>query len=255
MITLTDKGAYYNTIGYSAVYGDSALKAPGTVSTGIDQLYKNAWYYRPSFSNQCRSFGNLGDPSGTGVAFTRNPANGVKEFYGEFLINAQGEDVVAGIRNTVSLADMAEIDRQSHDDLMTIMTRLERHYRDMCDIEFTVERGKLWMLQTRSGKRTGAAAVKIAVDLAHEVVADLKGFLDRSRGANVPWRDARVFDTRIRRNVKLAECPSFGKHIFEYAPWCPGAPADSAVLTLIMSTTPTMGRCRRPNHRARPGGR
>lgn len=117
---------------------------------------------------QAMVFGNFGMDSGSGVAFTRDPASGEQGVYGDYLQNAQGEDVVAGIRNTVTLADMAEVDRRSHDDLLDIMTRLERHYRDMCDIEFTVERGKLWMLQTRVGKRTPEAAFRIAVHMVDE---------------------------------------------------------------------------------------
>lgn len=117
---------------------------------------------------QAMVFGNFGMDSGSGVAFTRDPASGEQGVYGDYLQNAQGEDVVAGIRNTVSLADMADIDRTSYDELIRIMTRLERHYRDMCDIEFTVERGKLWMLQTRVGKRTPAAAFRIAIHMVDE---------------------------------------------------------------------------------------
>ena len=102
-------------------------------------------------------FGNLGDTSGTGVAFTRDPASGKSGAYGDYLSNAQGEDVVAGIRNTLSLDDLANLDPDSHKQLRKVMRRLETHYRDLCDIEFTIERGKLWMLQTRVGKRTPAA--------------------------------------------------------------------------------------------------
>src|SRR5699024_11515933 len=103
-------------------------------------------------------FGNLGMDSGTGVAFTRDPASGKQGVYGDYLQNAQGEDVVAGVRNTVPLADMEELDPQSYQELLRIMATLENHYRDLCDIEFTVERGKLSMLQTRIGKPTAAAA-------------------------------------------------------------------------------------------------
>ena len=110
-------------------------------------------------------FGNLGDDSGTGVAFTRDPGTGAQGVYGDYLQNAQGEDVVAGIRNTVPLQDLERIDKTSYDQLMAIMQTLENHYRDLCDIEFTIERGKLWMLQTRVGKRTAAAAFRIAVQL------------------------------------------------------------------------------------------
>ena len=97
-------------------------------------------------------FGNLGDTSGTGVAFTRDPASGRAGAYGDYLANAQGEDVVAGIRNTLSLDDLAKLDPSAHRELTQVMRRLETHYRDLCDIEFTIERGKLWMLQTRVGQ-------------------------------------------------------------------------------------------------------
>ena len=117
---------------------------------------------------QAMVFGNFGMDSGSGVAFTRDPASGAQGVYGDYLQNAQGEDVVAGIRNTVSLADFEKVDQGSYDELMTIMARLERHYRDMCDIEFTVERGKLWMLQTRVGKRTPEAAFRIAIHMVDE---------------------------------------------------------------------------------------
>jgi pyruvate, orthophosphate dikinase len=113
-------------------------------------------------------FGNLGEDSGTGVAFTRDPATGEKGIYGDYLPNAQGEDVVAGIRNTLPLADLKRLNHQAFRELLEIMRRLERHYRDMCDIEFTIEKSKLWMLQTRVGKRTGGAAVRMAVDMAGE---------------------------------------------------------------------------------------
>src|SRR4051794_19062600 len=110
-------------------------------------------------------FGNLGPDSGTGVAFTRDPASGEQGVYGDYLQNAQGEDVVAGIRNTVPLAELEQIDKKSYDQLMQIMETLENHYKDLCDIEFTIERGQLWMLQTRVGKRTAGAAFRIATQL------------------------------------------------------------------------------------------
>ena len=110
-------------------------------------------------------FGNRDDNSGTGVGFTRNAATGENKPYGDFLINAQGEDVVAGIRNTEDLDHMADHFPAIHDDLLAIFARLERHYQDMCDTEFTIEQGKLWMLQARVGKRTGAAALRMAVDM------------------------------------------------------------------------------------------
>ncbi|GLY72292.1 pyruvate, phosphate dikinase [Actinoallomurus iriomotensis] len=117
-------------------------------------------------------FGNLGMDSGTGVAFTRDPASGQQGIYGDYLQNAQGEDVVAGIRSTVPLADLEQIDKKSYDELLQIMETLENHYRDLCDIEFTIESGKLWMLQTRVGKRTAAAAFRIATQLVDQELID-----------------------------------------------------------------------------------
>ena len=117
---------------------------------------------------QTMVFGNMGDDSGTGVAFTRDPSTGKNQFYGEFLINAQGEDVVAGIRTPKPVAQMKKWDAKAFASLMKIRTILEKHYRDVQDIEFTIERGHLWMLQTRNGKRTAAAAVKIAADMVKE---------------------------------------------------------------------------------------
>ncbi len=117
---------------------------------------------------QAMVFGNLGETSGTGVGFTRNPATGVKEFYGEFLMNAQGEDVVAGIRTPVHISELRKIMPQVYDQLREITTRLEKHYRDMQDFEFTIQEGKLYMLQTRNGKRTGLAAVKVALQMVEE---------------------------------------------------------------------------------------
>ncbi len=117
---------------------------------------------------QAMVFGNMGDDSGTGVAFTRNPATGEKVLYGEFLPNAQGEDVVAGVRTPLPLDALRERMPELYQQFLEIADRLERHYRDMMDLEFTIERGTLWMLQCRVGKRTGRAAVKIAVDMVHE---------------------------------------------------------------------------------------
>ncbi|MFG0327107.1 MAG: pyruvate, phosphate dikinase [Phycisphaerales bacterium JB037] len=117
---------------------------------------------------QAMVFGNMGDDSGTGVAFTRNPSTGENKFYGEFLINAQGEDVVAGIRTPKPTEEMSKWNKKVYDQLLKIKTKLEKHYREMQDIEFTIERGKLYMLQTRTGKRTGAAAVRIACDMVKE---------------------------------------------------------------------------------------
>src|SRR6266404_2538906 len=117
---------------------------------------------------QAMVFGNLGDTSGTGVGFTRNPATGAKEFYGEFLMNAQGEDVVAGIRTPVPILELQKVMPSVYDQLREITSRLEKHYRDMQDFEFTIQEGKLYMLQTRNGKRTGPAAVRVAIQMVDE---------------------------------------------------------------------------------------
>ena len=117
---------------------------------------------------QSMVFGNMGDTSGTGVAFTRNPSTGEKKLYGEYLINAQGEDVVAGVRTPQEISTLREVMPEVYDQFVDIAQKLESHYRDMQDMEYTIERGKLFMLQTRNGKRTAAAALKIAVDLVNE---------------------------------------------------------------------------------------
>ena len=121
---------------------------------------------------QAMVFGNVGTNSGTGVAFTRNPSTGAKEIYGEYLLNAQGEDVVAGIRTPSPISQLRRELPKVYEEFAAIAGLLEHHYRDMQDCEFTIERGKLWMLQTRTGKRTGAAAVRVAVDMAHEGLID-----------------------------------------------------------------------------------
>ncbi|MFZ0061120.1 MAG: pyruvate, phosphate dikinase [Pyrinomonadaceae bacterium] len=121
---------------------------------------------------QAMVFGNMGEESGTGVAFTRNPSTGEKQLYGEYLLNAQGEDVVAGIRTPHPISELKKELPQVYTQFASIATLLENHYRDMQDVEFTIERGKLWMLQTRTGKRSGAAAVRIAVEMAQEKLID-----------------------------------------------------------------------------------
>jgi pyruvate,orthophosphate dikinase len=121
---------------------------------------------------QMMVFGDLGDDSGTGVCFTRDPATGARVSYGDYLPRAQGEDVVAGIRNTLTLDELAGLHRRCHDELLAIMDQLEKHYRDMCDIEFTIERDRLHILQTRVGKRTAEAAVRIAVTMVNEGLID-----------------------------------------------------------------------------------
>ena len=130
-------------------------------------------------------FGNLGMDSGTGVAFTRDPGSGQQGVYGDYLQNAQGEDVVAGIRNTLPLQQLEELDKASYEELLATMAILERHYRDLCDIEFTIERGRLWMLQTRVGKRTAGAAFRIATQLVDEGLITEDEALQRVTGAQL----------------------------------------------------------------------
>ncbi len=129
------------------------------------ELYHIPGTWGTAVNVQAMVFGNLGDDCATGVAFTRNPATGDKEFYGEFLINAQGEDVVAGIRTPKPVAELAQIMPAAAKQLQRVCKSIENHFREMQDIEFTIENGKLWMLQTRNGKRTGFAAIRIAVDM------------------------------------------------------------------------------------------
>jgi len=144
-------------------------------------------------------FGNMGNTSGTGVAFTRDPSTGEKKMYGDYLLNAQGEDVVAGIRNTEKIENLKNVLPQAYNEFMDITKKLEDHYRDMQDVEFTIENGKLWMLQTRSGKRTAKAAVKLAVDMANEGLISKEEAVLRVTPENVdtllhPQFDAKAMD-------------------------------------------------------------
>ncbi|MEU8702724.1 pyruvate, phosphate dikinase [Streptomyces sp. NPDC048680] len=165
-------------------------------------------------------FGNLGPDSGTGVAFTRDPASGHQGVYGDYLQNAQGEDVVAGIRNTVALADLESIDKRSYDQLITIMETLETHYRDLCDIEFTIERGRLWMLQTRVGKRTAGAAFRIATQLVDQGLIDEAEALQRVNGAQLAQLMFPRFDddAKVRllgRGIAASPGAAVGKAVFD----------------------------------------
>ncbi|MBA3489697.1 MAG: pyruvate, phosphate dikinase, partial [Longispora sp.] len=165
-------------------------------------------------------FGNLGSDSGTGVAFTRDPGSGQRGVYGDYLVNAQGEDVVAGIRNTIPLEDLAALDKTSYDELLAIMATLESHYRDLCDVEFTIERGKLWMLQTRVGKRTAAAAFVIAAQLVDEDVIDLDEALQRVTGGQLAQLMFPRFDTsttadKIARGMNASPGAAVGRAVFD----------------------------------------
>ncbi|QIB45936.1 pyruvate, phosphate dikinase [Streptomyces aureoverticillatus] len=165
-------------------------------------------------------FGNLGPDSGTGVAFTRDPASGQQGVYGDYLQNAQGEDVVAGIRNTVPLAELEQLDKKSYDQLMQIMETLETHYKDLCDIEFTIERGQLWMLQTRVGKRTAGAAFRIATQLVDQGLIDEAEALQRVNGAQLAQlmfprfdEDAKV--EQLGRGIAASPGAAVGKAVFD----------------------------------------
>ncbi|MFC8344855.1 pyruvate, phosphate dikinase [Streptomyces sp. NPDC057280] len=165
-------------------------------------------------------FGNLGPDSGTGVAFTRDPASGHQGVYGDYLQNAQGEDVVAGIRNTVPLAELEQIDKKSYDQLMQIMETLENHYKDLCDIEFTIERGQLWMLQTRVGKRTAGAAFRIATQLVDQGLIDEAEALQRVTGAQLAQLMFPKFDEdakveQIGRGIAASPGAAVGKAVFD----------------------------------------
>ncbi|WP_353942447.1 pyruvate, phosphate dikinase [Streptomyces sp. HUAS MG91] len=165
-------------------------------------------------------FGNLGPDSGTGVAFTRDPASGHQGVYGDYLQNAQGEDVVAGIRNTVALAELENIDKKSYDQLMQIMETLENHYKDLCDIEFTIERGQLWMLQTRVGKRTAGAAFRIATQLVDQGLIDEAEALQRVTGAQLAQLMFPKFDEdakvqQLGRGIAASPGAAVGKAVFD----------------------------------------
>ncbi|MFE4689175.1 pyruvate, phosphate dikinase [Streptomyces sp. NPDC056749] len=165
-------------------------------------------------------FGNLGPDSGTGVAFTRDPASGHQGVYGDYLQNAQGEDVVAGIRNTVPLAELESIDKTSYDQLMKIMETLETHYKDLCDIEFTIERGQLWMLQTRVGKRTAGAAFRIATQLVDQGLIDEAEALQRVNGAQLaqlmfPRFDHGAASVLLGRGIAASPGAAVGKAVFD----------------------------------------
>lgn len=165
-------------------------------------------------------FGNLGDDCGTGVCFSRNPSNGENELYGEYLINAQGEDVVAGIRTPVPIAQLGKAMPEVYEEFCRIAKLLEQHYKDAQDIEFTVERGKLYILQTRNGKRTAAAAVKIAVDMKHEGLIDEAAAVSRVTPENVEQLlhkqiDPKAKFDRLAKGLPASPGAAVGKVVFD----------------------------------------
>jgi len=188
-------------------------------------------------------FGNLGMDSGTGVAFTRDPGTGQQGVYGDYLQNAQGEDVVAGIRNTVPLQDLERINAACYAELMQIMATLENHYKDLCDIEFTIERGKLWMLQTRVGKRTAAAAFRIATQLVDQGLIDMDEALIRVTGSQLAHLMFPRFDTsgnprRIARGISASPGAAVGSAVFDSARAVEQAAAGQHVILVRRETNP-----------------
>jgi pyruvate,orthophosphate dikinase len=190
-------------------------------------------------------YGNMGDDSGTGVAFTRNTFNGMKELYGEYLTNAQGEDVVAGIRTPFDIADLRQRMPSVYDEFVKIGDQLERHYKDVQDLEFTIERGKLYMLQTRSAKRTAAAAVKIAVDMVEEGLIDKREAVSRIEPSQVDQllRDqfepaARKAAQKIAGGLNASPGAAVGRAVFHYRTAVQWAGEGEKVILVREETSP-----------------
>jgi len=188
-------------------------------------------------------FGNLGDDSGTGVAFTRNPSTGERKFYGEFLVNAQGEDVVAGIRTPLSIEAMADRLPLAYEELLATQHTLEQHYCDMQDIEFTVERGKLYLLQTRTGKRTSAAAVRIATEMVAEGMIDQRQAVMRVPADQLdqllhPVIDPGVRATAIATGLPASPGAASGRAVFDADEAVRRSADGDAVILVREETTP-----------------
>ncbi len=188
-------------------------------------------------------FGNLGMDSGTGVAFTRDPASGHSGVYGDYLQNAQGEDVVAGIRNTLPLSDLEQIDKPAYDELMDIMNKLELHYKDLCDIEFTVQDKKLWMLQTRVGKRTAEAAFKIACQLVDEGEISEAEAVQRVNGDQLvqlmfPRFDAGATKEKITKGMNASPGAAVGEIVFSSEDAVTAVEAGKNVILCRRETNP-----------------
>ncbi len=219
------------------------------------QLHNIPTAWGTAVNVQAMVFGNLGNSSATGVAFTRNPSTGVKELYGEFLVNAQGEDVVAGIRTPQSITEAARIasgsEKPSLEKLMpevfgefsAICTRLEAHYRDMQDVEFTIERGKLWMLQTRTGKRTTKAAMRIAVDMVDEKLIGQDEAVTRIEPASLDQLLHPTIDPRFERTVIGSGLPASpgaatGEIVFTAEEAVEASEAGRKVILVRVETSP-----------------
>ncbi len=192
---------------------------------------------------QVMAFGNVGHGSGTGVAFTRDPGSGARGVYGDYLPDAQGEDVVAGIRNTLPLSALGDSDPASYRQLLDIMDTLEHHYRDLCDIEFTVEEGHLWMLQTRVGKRTAGAAFRIAIQLVDEGVIDMDEAVRRVSGHQLAQLMFPTFDTaaavdRIAKGMNASPGAAVGAAVFDSRTAVARTADGTAVILVRRETNP-----------------
>ena len=194
---------------------------------------------------QCMVFGNKGNTSATGVAFTRNPANGAKEFYGDYLVNAQGEDVVAGIRNTSPIAELKHVEglEEAGRELEEIFVLLENHFHDMMDIEFTIEQGKLFMLQTRVGKRTAAAALHIAIDMEKEGLIDKKEAVRRVAPDQLdqllhPQFDKNADYDVLARGLNASPGAAVGEAVFSSADAVAAAEAGRKCVLVRWETNP-----------------
>ena len=188
-------------------------------------------------------FGNMGEDSGTGVCFTRNPATGEPGAYGDYLQNAQGEDVVSGIRNTLSLDDLARLAPKIFEELKAIMYKLETHYRDLCDIEFTVERSKLWILQTRVGKRTPSAAFRIAMQLVDEQLITMDEALLRVNGSQLanlmfPQFDRSGALTAVAKGMAASPGAAVGRAVFDSSTAREWAERGEKVILIRRETNP-----------------
>ncbi|MFQ5533160.1 MAG: pyruvate, phosphate dikinase, partial [Candidatus Methylomirabilales bacterium] len=183
------------------------------------EIYRIPHTWGTAVNVQAMVFGNMGESSGTGVAFTRDPGNGEKRLFGEFLMNAQGEDVVAGIRTPKPIEELKQIAPKAHNELVRVARKLEGHYRDMQDIEFTFQEGKFYILQTRTGKRTPAAAVKLAVDMQREGLIDKKGAVLRVDPRQVeqllhPMLDPATRAERVARGLPASPGAAVGRVVF-----------------------------------------
>ena len=188
-------------------------------------------------------FGNMGETSGTGVCFTRDPSTGHSGVYGDYLVNAQGEDVVAGIRNTLSLADLERLDKKSYDELRSVMVKLETHYRDLCDIEFTIQQGKLWMLQTRVGQRPAAAAFRVAPQLVAERLITTDEAVTRVTGDQLtallfPQFDKAAEKTVVTKGMPASPGAAVGEIVLDNDQAASRVAAGASVILVRRETNP-----------------